>query len=168
MASKPVFKKVLQVGLVVKDLEKSMDNYTNIMGIGPWEVYHIDENSLKDVTVNGKPQKLTMKVGFTNIGNVQIELIQPLEHGGIYAEFLKEHGEGLHHLACAVDNYDEAVARLAKEDISIIQGGVTSDGMGFAYLDTTKAMGCITEIYKFPKNSSLRSPDKTHENRKDR
>ena len=150
MAVKPVFNEVLQVGLVVKDLEKSIEKYTAIMGIGPWKVYQLDKNSLKDVTVYGKPGELTMKVGFANIGNVQIELIQPLEHGGIYADFLETHGEGLHHIACAVDDYDEAVARLAKEDIDIIQGGVTADGMGFAYLDTIDAMGCITEIYKMP------------------
>lgn len=150
----PVFKKVLQVGLVVRDLDKTMDTCTRIMGIGPWQVHHLDKESLKDVTVNGEPANLSMKVAFANIGNVQIELIQPLEHGGIYASFLEERGEGLHHIACAVDDYDETVARLAREGIGVVQGGATSDGMGFAYLDTTEVMGCITEIYKMPKSPS--------------
>ncbi|MFO7962321.1 MAG: VOC family protein [Desulfobacterales bacterium] len=154
MTDKPVFQEVLQVGLVVRDLDKSIEKYTKIMGIGPWKVYHLDKRTLKNVTVKGKPQDLSMKVGFAQIGKVQIELIQPLEDGGIYAEFLEMHGEGLHHIACAVDDYDETITRLAKGNIGILQAGDTSDGMGFAYLDTMNVMGCITEIYRYPKRRS--------------
>lgn len=160
MPGTPLFTEVLQVGLVVKDLEKTMQNYTDIMGVGPWEIYDLDENSLKDVKIYGKPQKLTMKVALCNIGNIQIELIQPLDHGGIYSEFLKKQGEGLHHIACAVDSFNETVSRLAKADIGILMSGVTSDGMGFAYMDTADAIGTIVEIYNIPEGVTMKPADR--------
>ena len=91
-----------------------------------------------------------MKVALTNVGHMQLELIEPLDDDNIYAEFLREYGEGLHHIACAVDDFDETISVLKGKDVGVLQEGETLGGMGFAYLDTQDAMSCITEIYKFP------------------
>ena len=163
MADKPIFTEVLQVGLVVHDLEKTMQQYADIMGIGPWDIYMLDGNSLKDIEIYGKPQKLTMNVALCNIGNVQVELIEPGEHGGIYTEHLEQHGEGLHHIACAVDDFDETISRLAEAGIGILMRGVTSDGMGFAYMDSAKAIGTIIEIYDIPEGFTMRPADRTYD-----
>ena len=105
---------------------------------------------MHDTKVRGKNAEFSMKLALTRIGNIQLELIEPLNEENIYAEFLKEHGEGLHHIACAVDDFDETISLLKGKGVDVLQEGETLGGMGFAYLDTQDAMSCITEIYKFP------------------
>jgi len=50
-----------------------------------------------------------MRVAFAKIGDVEWELIQPLDDKSIYAEFLEKHGEGLHHVAFDVENFHETL-----------------------------------------------------------
>ena len=150
MPKNPVFKEVLQVGLVVKNIDEAVRKYSEVSGIGPWEIHIMDTNNMSDTKLRGKKTDFSMKVALTNVGNMQLELIEPLDDENIYAEFLREHGEGLHHIACSVDNFDETISVLKGKGVGVLQEGETLGGMGFAYLDTQDAMSCITEIYKFP------------------
>lgn len=152
MSPEPVFSEVLQIGLVVKDVDQAMRKYWEVMGIGPWAVYTMSPDNMRDTMVHGQAREFAMKAAFAELGSMQIELIQPLDEVSIYAEFLKEHGEGLHHAACAVADFQGTIDRLAKEGVAVLTQGVTEQGMGFAYLDTQNAMSCITEIYDIPED----------------
>lgn len=162
MSRKPVFKKVLQVGLVVKDLDKAVRTYWDDFGIGPWAIYTLDKGAIQNGKVHGKKAEIVMRVALADLGGVQLELIEPLNETNIYAEFLQQHGNGLHHIACEVDDFDETVTRLQEKGIRSIQDGVTKDGLGFAYLGTEETLSCITEIYKIPKDLKAGPPDQTY------
>ena len=162
MSTEAVFKDVLQVGIVVKDVDAAVRKYWEVCGIGPWEIHTMDNANMHDTTLNGKKTEFSMKVAFANVGNMQLELIEPLNDENIYSEFLREHGEGLHHIACAVDDFDETKAVLNGKGVGVLQEGVTREGMGFAYLDTQDAMSCITEIYKFPAKMDVPKPEETY------
>ena len=142
-------RQVLQVCVVVKDLQAAMERYWNILGIGPWRIQTFKPPDLTNPTVRGKPQPYTMRLATAQIGPVQWELIQPLEGPSIYKQFLDEKGEGLHHVAVAVDDYDQAVSAFAKQGIGILMSGVFR-GSTYAYMDTEKALGMVAEIYKRP------------------
>ena len=137
MAKEGIFNQVLQVAVVVKDLDESMKNYWDKWGIGPWKVYTFDPNTVKDMILRGKREDYAMRLALAEIGNVQWELIQPLDDKSIYAEFLKEHGEGLHHVALGVRNYEEAMELAKERGVGVIQGG-TWFGFTYTYLDTRK------------------------------
>ena len=162
MSTEAVFKEVLQVGLVVKDVDAAVRKYWEVCGIGPWEIHTMDNRNMHDTMLHGKKKEFSMKVAFANVGDMQLELIEPLNDENIYAEFLREHGEGLHHIACAVDNFDETKTALKGKGVGVLQEGVTREGMGFAYLDTQDAMSCITEIYKFPDKMDTPKPEETY------
>ena len=81
-------KNVLQVGVVVRDLQKAMERYWNIFGIGPWDIYTFGPPAVTNTTIRGKPAEFTMRLALTQVGNVQWELIQPLTGPSIYQEFL--------------------------------------------------------------------------------
>jgi len=162
MSTKPVFSKVLQVGIVVRDLEKSLKTYTEVFGIGPWALYTMDRNSLRNTRLHGKPAEFSMKVALADLGGVQLELIEPLDES-IYSEFLREHGEGIHHIACATTgSFAETNDHLKSHGIEPLMDGTTGAGMGFAYLGTEKALACITEIYDIPPDLQFPPPDKTY------
>ena len=151
-------KQVLQVCVVVEDIQKSMERYWEGYGIGPWDIYTFAPPGLTEPTIHGKSEPYTMKLATAQIGTVQWELIEPLTGPSIYAEFLQEHGEGLHHVAVLVDDYDQTVADLAKRDIGILMGG-NWKGATYAYMDTEKDLGAILEIYKMPPDFEMPAPE---------
>jgi methylmalonyl-CoA/ethylmalonyl-CoA epimerase len=78
---------------------------------------------------------------------VMWELIEPLDEEGIYARFLAEKGEGIHHVAVATANFDETVARAERENNVILSGEVS--GAKFAFLATERDLGVILEVFSF-------------------
>jgi len=161
MTIKGLFKKVLQIGFVVRDLEESVRKYNDVSGIGPWYFYTMDKSNMHDTKVNGQQAEFSMKVAFADLEGLQLELIQPLDDN-IYSEFLDEHGEGMHHIACDVEDFDQTIADLSQKGVKVLQEGVTDAGLGFAYLDTRRIMSCITEIYNIPKDIVYPAPEKIY------
>jgi 4-hydroxyphenylpyruvate dioxygenase-like putative hemolysin len=150
MSEEAIFKKTLQIGLVVESVDEAVKGYEEL-GLGPWNVFNLEPSNFEDTTVHGKKQEFSFRVGFAVIGGLEFELIEPLDDKSIYSEFLKEKGPGLHHLAFEVDDFGKTVDILKGKGVDIIQGGRVKDSMGFAYLGTEKQFNCITEIYDKPK-----------------
>jgi methylmalonyl-CoA/ethylmalonyl-CoA epimerase len=153
--------KVLQIGIVVKDLQKAMEFYWEVFGIGPWRIRTFQPPALTNAEVRGQPELFTMKLGIATIGNMQWELIQPLTGNSIYKEFLDQKGEGLHHVACDVGDYEQAVALMKKHGIGTLMSGQMPTG-SFAYMDTEKYLGTIIEIYNRPAKFTPTPPDATY------
>jgi methylmalonyl-CoA/ethylmalonyl-CoA epimerase len=157
-AEKVELKQVFQVCVVVKDLQKTMEHYWKIFGIGPWQIWTFQPPDLTGTTLHGKPEPYSMRIAAAQIGTVQWELIQPLSGRSSYQEFLEEKGEGLHHVAVAVEDFDKTVASLEKHGIGTVMSGSYRDST-FAYLDTGQALGAITEILKMPPGFEMPKPE---------
>jgi methylmalonyl-CoA/ethylmalonyl-CoA epimerase len=80
------------------------------------------------------------------VGQVQWELIEPLDDASDYARFLVEKGEGVHHIAVAPTNYDRALAEEATRGRKAVLSG-TFRGFRVAYLPTEHDLGVIVEIF---------------------
>ncbi|MFC1958138.1 VOC family protein [Chloroflexota bacterium] len=160
-AQKVTIKQVLQICVVVRNLQKSMELYWDVFGIGPWRILTFKPPTMTNTKVRGKPVTYSMKLGLAQIGNIQWELIQPLTGQSIYKEFLDQKGEGLHHIACDVGDYDKAVANLQKHGIDILMSG-DLPGESYAYMDTEKCLGAIFEIYKRPSGFEVPSAEDTY------
>jgi len=146
VSTKPIFRKVLQVGLVVKDSEATAQRYWEEFGIGPWRFYTLDPSNTPAMTFRGKPVKHAFRAALASIGDVTLELIEPLAGSSVYAEHLATRGEGLHHLAFAVDDYDTACAYLRSHGYDELQHGRPFDINDYSYFDTNRALGFITEL----------------------
>jgi methylmalonyl-CoA/ethylmalonyl-CoA epimerase len=160
-ADKVIINKILQIAIVVRDLQKSMEMYWEVFGIGPWRILTFQPPALTNARVRGKPEPYTMRLGITQIGNIQWELIQPLTGNSIYKEFLDKNGEGLHHVAVDVGDYDHAVDLMKKHGIqTLMSGQMPADS--FAYMDTGKVLGTIIEIYKRSADFKPTTPEATY------
>jgi len=77
-------------------------------------------------------------------------LIGPLDEHSIYASFLRECGEGLHHVGLGVPDYDAALATLRGKGHRVLQGG-RYKGVSYAYLSTerdlTERLRVESEMY---------------------
>ena len=147
MKRDPSFTETLQIGIVVRDLDATIRRYEDDFGIGPWDTHEINSADIKNLREYGQPAvEHAWRVAVTTIGSVVWELIQPLDQAGIYARFLTEKGEGVHHIALATPEFDELVARQIKQGHELVGSGELG-GIRVAYLATDAELGVITEIF---------------------
>lgn len=145
---------VAQIALVVEDLDKTVDEYVRLFGIGPWHFYTYGKPLVKRMTRYGKPAEYRMRVALSYLGPMRIELIQPLEGDTVYDEFVKEHGYGIHHLGILVEDMQEAIDEAESRGLRMTQEGSgfgPDDDGHYAYLDTEKAIGTTIELISRPK-----------------
>jgi 4-hydroxyphenylpyruvate dioxygenase-like putative hemolysin len=100
---------VLQTGIVVKDLQASMEHYWRTLGIGPWKVYTYAPPTLREAMVRGRAVEYAIRIAHAHAGSVQLELIQPLAGPSIFAEYLEMKGEGLHHIQSRTEDIEGAL-----------------------------------------------------------
>jgi 4-hydroxyphenylpyruvate dioxygenase-like putative hemolysin len=112
--SKVKLGKLSHIGIVVRDMDKAMEYYSSVFGLGPFttEVY-----DLKSFIFRGKTASARVKAAIAHSGSVFIELVQVLEGETVHTEFLREKGEGLQHVAFLVRNLDETLGELAESGI---------------------------------------------------
>ncbi len=91
-------------GVVVKDAEATAESYTKKLGAGPWKFTDAGQ----------------LKLAHGNVGEIQYELLEPLEDTSLWAKFLAEHGEGLHHICHNVADVDEAAEKLEADGGTIM------------------------------------------------
>lgn len=145
---------VAQVALIVEDLDKAVETYWKLFGIGPWHIYTYGKPLVKRMTYHGKPSEYKMRIALAYIGPLRIELIEILEGDTVYADFVKEHGYGVHHFGVLVDDMEEAIARAEAAGLTMTQDGAGFglDGDGhYAYLDTEGKIGVTIELIQRPK-----------------
>lgn len=154
----PVFNQTLQLGIVVRDLEATVRRYEDDYGIGPWKFAQIDLGEANDYREYGQPAERSTRIAVAMVGKVMWELIEPLEEEGIYARFLAEKGEGVHHVAVATTDFDETVAQAERENKVILS--CEFSGVDIAYLDTQRDLGVTIEIFSGTPGAE-REPDAT-------
>jgi hypothetical protein len=142
----PVFTETLQISVVVRDLDAAMRTYVEGYGIGPWSVYEFNPDTVRHMQEDGEPVARTWRLAIAQLGQVQWELIEPLDDESIYARFLAEKGEGVHHVGVASPSFTETIAELEGKGHRIVLGGEYG-GINFAYLSTDSDLGVITEIF---------------------
>jgi hypothetical protein len=142
----PIFTGTLQVSIVVPDLDEAMRTYVHDYGIGPWHVYEFGPGNVQGMHEAGRPVERSWRLALAQVGEVQWELVQPLDADSVYARFLAEHGPGVHHVGVAVPEYESSIEELTGRGHEVLLGG-TYNGVTFAYLSTDRDLGVVTEIF---------------------
>jgi hypothetical protein len=146
--------------VIVADLDDAMRTYVDEYGIGPWSVYEFNPGNVRDMRASGEPVAWSWQLAIAQVGQVQWELVQPLDDDSVYARFLAEHGPGVHHVGVGVAGYDETLAELAGRGREVVLGG-EYNGIRFAYLSTDDDLGVITEIFSGSPGEDQK-PDRTY------
>ena len=132
-----------QVGVVVKNIDETIKYYEEVFGFGPFEIRHVE---YPNATYYGETAGYRGKRAFFYLGPIQIELIELVDGKTIHEAFLKEKGEGVHHIAFEVDSLEKSKENANKAGLKITQSFSRPDGSGFAYLDTEKTGGISFEL----------------------
>jgi len=140
-----------QVGIVVRDLEKTALHYSHLLGIGPWDIFTLLTPDIYDRTYHGKPARFGIRVAFAQVGSFELELMTTIEGRTDYDDFLEKHGEGANHVQYWVDNVgvmDAHVKSLTENGFPPLVYARFGDNGGFAYMDTARALGTVWEPVK--------------------
>ena len=134
---------LVQIGAVVRDAQATMDKLSSVFGIGPWHVAEWPKDRARmQGRYRGQTGDFRFMMAFAQLGHVELELVQPLEGESIYTEFLREKGEGLHHIHFDISHVEEALEKCRSEGIEVIQSGPgLRSGSMWAYLNTAELPG---------------------------
>jgi len=152
-----------QIAILVPDLDVAMKNWWELLGVGPWAVFTFAKPIVKQMAYHGQPANSKFRVAFGQVGPLRIELIQPLEGDTIYADYIREHGYGMHHIGILTDDMEQALAQAREAGLEVIQegSGYGLDGDGhYAYFDTADQIGMAMELIELPKRRA--APDRIY------
>jgi catechol 2,3-dioxygenase-like lactoylglutathione lyase family enzyme len=139
---------VVQIGIIVEDVERTARHYGEVFGVPVPQVVPIAADSYAHTIYQDKPSHGAGRAAFFKLGPVEIELIQPVGAPSTWEEFLRERGEGLHHIAFRTEKLEEAQEFLSSRGMKSIQSGGW-DGGRYAYVDARQQLGTILELLHF-------------------
>jgi catechol 2,3-dioxygenase-like lactoylglutathione lyase family enzyme len=146
---------IAQVALIVEDLDRAVEQYYRLFGIGPWHFYTYGKPLVKEMSYQGEPAEYSMRLALSYLGPLRIELIELGEGETVYADHVQEHGYGVHHFGVLVDDMQAALAEAEAAGLTVTQDGAGfgRDGDGhYAYLNTESSIGVALELIERPKD----------------
>jgi Glyoxalase/Bleomycin resistance protein/Dioxygenase superfamily len=135
---------IIELCHVTRDLDAALLHWTRDLGAGPFLVF--DVPVFPGQLYYGEPTEVSMRVGFGFSGEVLIELLQQTNDGASpFLNFVRERGEGLHHIMPRTD-FDTGYARLSAAGHKVAYSGTMPGGERFCLFDTRAANGSYVEL----------------------
>lgn len=138
-------KRIIQIGVVVEDIDEAVQAWARLLGVDPPPVILTDPEEIAHTRYRGQPTPARAKLAFFDLGQVALELIQPVGEPSTWNDYLTAHGAGLHHVALAVKGMDERIRELEELGLRLIQRGEYQGGR-YAYLDGQRPFGAVLEL----------------------
>jgi methylmalonyl-CoA/ethylmalonyl-CoA epimerase len=146
--ARPGLPELFHIGWVVRDCAAAQRELSARLGAGPF-VSAGQESRFDRALVHGKPTPFSLRIAFGALGGVLLELLEPLDDASPHAEFLRTRGEGMHHLAFLVADFDAqlaAVRNASPEAELLIDGTGPGNPVRWVYVDGSAARGTVVEL----------------------
>ncbi len=126
--------RIEHIGIAVESLEKAIPYYETLLNT---KCYAIEE------VVDQK-----VKTAFFKVGDTKIELLESTNPEGPIGKFIEKKGQGIHHIAFAVDNINEALQEAESKGIQLVdkQGRKGAEGLNIGFLHPKSTFGVLTEL----------------------
>ena len=127
-------KKIEHIGIAVKSIENANQIYTSLLGASPYKMEEVKSEGVK--------------TSFFKIGDNKIELLEAINPDSPIAKFIEKRGEGVHHIAFAVDDIQSEIARLKKEGFIVLNETPKkgADNKLVAFLHPKSTEGVLVEL----------------------
>jgi methylmalonyl-CoA/ethylmalonyl-CoA epimerase len=134
-----------QIGLVVADIEQAARAWAALLAVPVPGIITTDTVDLAHTEYRGQRTPARARLAFFQLGQVALELIQPIGEPSTWNDQLAAHGPSLHHIAFAVKGLPERVERLAAVGLPLLQRGDYTGGR-YAYVDGGPRLGATIEL----------------------
>jgi len=127
------------IGIAVKNLEEQIKYYEEVLGLTCYSVEEVPEQKVK--------------TAFFMVGQTKIELLESTDPEGPVGKFVANKGEGVHHIAYAVDSVQPMIDGIAAKGVQLIDKTPRkgAEGLNIAFLHPKSTFGVLTEICEDPK-----------------
>lgn len=130
------------VAIAVNNLDEAVKNYQNVLNADKVEV---------EVVENEK-----VRVAMINLEDSRIELMEPTEESSTISKYLKDHGEGIHHIAITADNIEQDLSRASARGLKILgQIRKGSYGRKITFIHPKSLNGVLVELCEAPPDRVL-------------
>ena len=109
------------IGMVVADRDATIARYRDELGLGPFQTFPGELRA----NVRGADTRFSLGIGFVWLGNTMLELLEPLDDRSPHAEWLAEHGEGIHHLGYFVESIAEQLGPVEGSELTWLMDDAT-------------------------------------------
>lgn len=137
--------KVTQVGIIVRDIEAKAQAWSEILGLPLPEIIVTDTVDIAQTEYQGHRTTARARLAFFQLGQVDLELIEPIGEPSTWKDQLDQHGDSLHHIAFQIKGMTEKIAYLDAKGIPLAQRGEYTGGR-YAYVDGSRQLGTIVEL----------------------
>lgn len=122
------------IGIAVQNMDEAIKFYENVLGL---KCYAIEE--VKDQKV---------RTAFFMVGQTKIELLESTDNDGPVAKFIEKKGEGIHHIAFAVEDIEEQLTEVANKNVKLIDSNPRkgAEGLDIAFLHPKSTFGVLMEF----------------------
>ena len=122
------------IGIAVSNLKEAIKFYEEKLGLECYRVEEVEEQKVK--------------TAFFKVGQTKLELLESTSPEGPVGKFVEKRGEGLHHLAFAVDDLRENLDELAQKGVRLIDKTPRSgaENLQIAFLNPKSTFGVLTEL----------------------
>ena len=122
------------IGIAVKDLKSSIEYYEKVLGLKCYSTEEVKEQKVK--------------TAFLKIGQTKIELLESTDADGPIAKFIEKKGEGIHHIAFAVNDLEKSLVETEEKGIRLIDKKPRkgAEGLNIAFLHPKSTFGVLTEL----------------------
>jgi methylmalonyl-CoA/ethylmalonyl-CoA epimerase len=122
------------IGIAVKDLTAAINYYQDVLGLKCYAIEEVKEQRVK--------------TAFFKVGQTKIELLESTDPEGPVGKFIEKRGEGVHHIAFAVEGIEENLGEAKEKGIALIDAMPRkgAEGLDIAFLHPKSTFGVLTEF----------------------
>lgn len=122
------------VGVAVSSLDDALKTYKSALGLEPSFVKEVEDQKIR--------------VASFRLGESSIELFEPTDPTSTVAAFLTKRGEGMHHIALAVDDIRATLEAAQKAGATAIdrEPRIGAEGQLIAFLHPKSTRGTLVEL----------------------
>jgi catechol 2,3-dioxygenase-like lactoylglutathione lyase family enzyme len=136
---------VTQIGLVVGNIEEAVQAWSALLGVPAPDIIITDTVDVAHTEYRQQSTLARAKLAFFHLGQVDLELIEPIGEPSTWRDQLEAHGSSLHHIAFHVKGMPDRIEVLAAYGLPLLQRGDYTGGH-YAYLDGSQQYGAIVEL----------------------
>jgi 4-hydroxyphenylpyruvate dioxygenase-like putative hemolysin len=131
-----------QLSIVVHDVDAAIEYFGTAFGWGP---FYIGE-ACRGMLYKGKISEINLRLAFTLLGDLEIELLQPVSGESPHRDHLERHGEGLLHIRFATEDIEATLAHFATQGIRPTLVYTHNNELLNVYVDSDKQFGVRVEL----------------------
>jgi methylmalonyl-CoA/ethylmalonyl-CoA epimerase len=136
---------VTQIALIVRNVEDAVQAWSLLLDVPPPKIIVTDPVDLTGAEYQGHPTPARARIAFFQLGQVRLELIEPIGEPSTWQDQLMTHGQSLHHIAFEIKGMADRLTELTAQGFSLLQRGEYKGGR-YAYLDGLERHGAIVEL----------------------